>query len=77
MTDEERLQNTIDCIQIYCDTMKGYCDGAIEKKNTINDPNKLAEKLELYMDGIRYNYTKIMSCYDKLCDATGHWPEWK
>lgn len=78
MTDQEKLQNHIDCLKIYADTLNRYTDELLSAhKNLSSDPTKLCQRLDLYMDGIRYNTKKLDECYKKTCDMVGYYPEYE
>lgn len=78
MTDQEKLQNHIDCIELYADTLSKYLDELRSAHKALNgDPDKLCKRLDLYMDGIRYNTKKLDECYKKTCDMVGYYPEYE
>ena len=78
MTDQEKLENHIECIRIYADSLQRYTNDVLTAyKEYKDDPEQLCKRLDLYMDGIRYNTKKLNNCYKKTCDAVGYFPEYE
>lgn len=78
MTDQEKLENHIECLRIYGDTLASYTAELLQvQKNLKDDPEKLCKRLGLYMKGIYYNTKKLDDCYKKTCDMIGYYPEYE
>ena len=73
MTEQEKLQNTVDCIEVYAKSLERSITQMREEYNeTKSDPYKLAKRLDVYLDSIRYETEKLVHCYVKLCDKTNY-----
>lgn len=78
MTDQEKLENHIECLRIYGDTLARYTAELLQaQKNLKDDPKELCKRLDLYMDGIRYNTKKLNDCYKKTCDMVGYYSKYE